>query len=62
MTGMPEAALARELNLPYTCLSLVVNPAVGLREQEITLQEIQEALDLGIHQVHKLLRSYISSI
>jgi 5'-methylthioinosine phosphorylase len=62
MTGMPEAALARELNLPYTCLSLVVNPAAGLREQEITLQEIQEALDLGIHQVHKLLRSYISSI
>ena len=29
MTGMPEAALARELELPYACLALVVNPAAG---------------------------------
>src|SRR3989344_1848074 len=27
MTGMPEAALARELQLDYACLALVVNPA-----------------------------------
>ncbi|MDR9468539.1 S-methyl-5'-thioinosine phosphorylase [Marinospirillum sp.] len=61
MTGMPEAALARELNLPYASLSLVVNPAAGLREQEITLQEMQEALDQGMHQVRNLLRSYTGS-
>ncbi|WP_404418373.1 S-methyl-5'-thioinosine phosphorylase [Marinospirillum sp.] len=61
MTGMPEAALARELNLPYACLSLVVNPAAGLREQEITLQEMQEALDQGMHQVRNLLRTYTGS-
>lgn len=29
MTGMPEAALARELNLPYAALALVVNAAAG---------------------------------
>lgn len=29
MTGMPEAALARELNLPYATLALVVNAAAG---------------------------------
>lgn len=29
MTGMPEAALARELALPYACLALVLNPAAG---------------------------------
>ncbi len=29
MTGMPEAALARELNLPYAALTLVVNAAAG---------------------------------
>lgn len=29
MTGMPEAALARELDLPYAALALVVNAAAG---------------------------------
>ena len=29
MTGMPEAALARELGLPYAHLAVVVNPAAG---------------------------------
>lgn len=29
MTAMPEAAIARELNLPYACLALIVNRAAG---------------------------------
>jgi len=29
MTGMPEAALARELGLPYAHVAVVVNPAAG---------------------------------
>jgi 5'-methylthioadenosine phosphorylase len=29
MTGMPEACLAREMNLPYVHLCLVVNWAAG---------------------------------
>ena len=29
MTGMPEAALARELNLPYAAVAIVINPAAG---------------------------------
>ena len=36
MTGMPEAALARELDLDYACLSLVVNPAAGKTTAVIT--------------------------
>ena len=58
MTGMPEAALARELNLPYACLALVVNPAAGLRDQEITLEEMQQALDAGIDQVLAVVHAY----
>ncbi len=30
MTAMPEAALARELHLPYAAVCLVVNPAAGV--------------------------------
>ncbi|MGR3914654.1 MAG: S-methyl-5'-thioinosine phosphorylase [Gammaproteobacteria bacterium] len=29
MTGMPEAALARELCLPYAAIAMVINPAAG---------------------------------
>jgi len=29
MTAMPEAAIARELSLPYVCLALIVNRAAG---------------------------------
>jgi purine nucleoside phosphorylase len=35
MTAMPEAALARELELEYACLALIVNRAAGRGEQPI---------------------------
>jgi 5'-methylthioinosine phosphorylase len=41
MTGMPEAALARELALDYACLALVANFAAGCGdEEEISIEEI----------------------
>lgn len=44
MTGMPEASLAREKNLCYANLSLVVNWAAGLGSGPITMQEIETHL------------------
>lgn len=35
MTSMPEAALARELGLPYACLALIVNRAAGRGGRDI---------------------------
>ncbi len=57
MTGMPEAALARELGLPYACLALVVNPAAGVAPggQVISMEEIRQTLDQGIGDVCRLL-------
>jgi 5'-methylthioinosine phosphorylase len=41
MTGMPEAALARELGLAYACLALVANWGAGCGDEaEISLDEI----------------------
>ena len=41
MTGMPEAALARELALDYACLALVANFAAGCGDEaEISIEEI----------------------
>lgn len=41
MTGMPEAALARELGLDYACLALVANWAAGCGDNApITMDEV----------------------
>lgn len=55
MTGMPEAVLARELQLPYACLSLVVNPAAGKSSGVITMAEIEAVLADGIGKARKVL-------
>lgn len=55
MTGMPEAALARELGLDYACLALVVNWAAGKTTEVITMTDIERALAQGIGQVHQVL-------
>jgi 5'-methylthioinosine phosphorylase len=55
MTGMPEAALARELDLDYACLALVVNPAAGKSTAVITMVEIEQALHEGMGKVKSTL-------
>lgn len=55
MTGMPEAALARELELCYASCSVVANRAAGRGDGEITITEIEENLVSGTQQVEKLL-------
>ncbi|TLX59450.1 S-methyl-5'-thioadenosine phosphorylase [Stutzerimonas nosocomialis] len=55
MTGMPEAILARELDLPYGCLALVVNPAAGKSSGIITMEEIEAALAEGIGKARAVL-------
>lgn len=55
MTGMPEAALARELELEYACLALVVNPAAGKSTRVITMAEIESALQGGMGTVKSTL-------
>lgn len=60
MTGMPEAALARELDLPYACVALVVNMAAGLTDEVITMAEIEAALHQGMGSVMDLLEAVIA--
>jgi 5'-methylthioinosine phosphorylase len=55
MTGMPEAALARELGLCYACCAVVVNWAAGKGEGPITMAEIEANLDTGMAQARRLL-------
>lgn len=44
MTGCPEVSLACEAGLRYASIALVVNPAAGVSDQPITMEEIKESL------------------
>jgi 5'-methylthioinosine phosphorylase len=55
MTGMPEAALARELELPYASLCLSVNAAAGRGTGVITHAEIEAVVASGMQRVEALL-------
>ncbi|ALP53237.1 5'-methylthioadenosine phosphorylase [Candidatus Tenderia electrophaga] len=54
MTGMPEAALARELGMAYATCAVSVNWAAGRSEGEITMAEIQKCLGKGMDNVRAM--------
>lgn len=60
MTGMPEAALARELGMPYASLSLVVNPAAGKGQGAITMAEIEKVMEGGMEQARTIINAMIA--
>ncbi len=62
MTSMPEAVLARELGIPYASVCLVVNPAAGRSDTEITMADIQAVLDSGMDKVRDLLAAVLPSL
>lgn len=52
MTGVPEVTLAAEAGLRYAAVSLVVNPAAGVRPGEpITMEDVTAALEAGAPKV-----------
>jgi 5'-methylthioinosine phosphorylase len=62
MSGMPEAALARELDMCYATIALVVNPAAGKGERGISIAEIDDNLRKGIRKVRKLIEACVPLI
>jgi 5'-methylthioinosine phosphorylase len=60
MTAMPEAGLARELDLDYAICAVVVNWAAGRSSLVGGIHaEIDQYLDQGMAQAKKLLKSLI---
>ncbi len=58
MTGMPEAALARELEIPYASLCVVANMAAGRGEGEITMEEIDANLVTGVENAVRVIEGF----
>lgn len=55
MTGMPEAGLARELDIEYACVAMSVNWAAGVAQGEISMAEIMANLEHGVAALRPLL-------
>jgi 5'-methylthioinosine phosphorylase len=62
MTGMPEAALARELDLAYAALAVVVNHAAGRGESAhgIRLKSIEDVLEDAMRRVQRVIGALVA--
>lgn len=63
MTGMPEAVLARELEIPYAAILVVANHAAGRGNSThgIHMEAIEATLKQAMGRVHKLLQHFCST-
>ena len=60
MTGMPEAVLAKELDISYAAISVVANPAAGRGDEEITMEGIRANVARGMKDGAKILQALFS--
>jgi 5'-methylthioadenosine phosphorylase len=56
MTGMPEAALARELELCFAALAVVTNHAAGLSGRKLTTDEVMESMESANERIKTVLK------
>jgi 5'-methylthioadenosine phosphorylase len=61
MTGMPEAALARELDLCYAAIAVVANFAAGraASSQGIRMEEINATLQTALTKVRRIIEKLV---
>jgi 5'-methylthioinosine phosphorylase len=62
MTGMPEAALARELDMRFAGLCLVVNPAAGVADDVIDMDALMAVSQRGGAAMVKLLETVLRGL
>lgn len=62
MTGMPEAALAREAGLNYAAITVVVNFAAGRAESlhGIRMQDIEAVLQSSLARVRRIIEALVT--
>jgi len=62
MTGMPEAALARELGLEYAMIAVVANHAAGRGESlhGVALDRLEAVLDAAMGRVRRIIEQLVA--
>lgn len=62
MTGMPEAILARELDINYAMIAVVSNAAAGRSGGEISVEDILSKLQMGMDRTRELIELVIPQL
>lgn len=60
MTGMPEAVLARELDIAYATCAFSVNWAAGRSETLITMEDIEKCLEDGMGNIKNMFEKLVA--
>ena len=60
MTAMPEAVLARELEMEYAACTVVSNAAAGRGAAEITMEDLYANLERGMREVRRILAAALA--
>jgi len=62
MTGMPEAALARELELDYATIAVIANSAAGRADSlhGIRLEQIEQVLQESLARVRRVIEELVA--
>jgi len=59
MTGMPEAVLARELEICFAGISVITNFAAGLSGEKLTATEVVESMKAATENIIALLKAFL---
>ena len=62
MTGMPEAALARERALPYACLAVVANRAAGLGDGPLSPDSMRQIVGVGMELAFRVVQQFLRTL
>ncbi|MCL4458029.1 MAG: S-methyl-5'-thioadenosine phosphorylase [Nitrospirae bacterium] len=62
MTAMPEAALARELEICFSGISVVTNPAAGIFKEKLTVTEVIETMKKSTDRIKSLIKEAVINI
>ena len=60
MTAMPEAALAREMNMAYATLAVVANVAAGLGTETLSMDSINDTVAQAMQKVLTLISATLA--
>lgn len=60
MTGMPEAVLARELEICFAGISVITNYAAGISETRLTAIEVVESMKAATEKIKALLNAFFA--
>lgn len=55
MTGMPEVALARELQIPYAGIAVITNAAAGISSSPLTHEEVQTEMQRALPKLTSII-------